>query len=409
MDTEKINVYGESEKCIVVDAAGRGDFTTIQDAVFAAEIGCVILIKNGRYRESVVIDKPLVLKGESLTGVVVTNLSGCVFRLADAGEVVLRNMTLALNAGTGIKIRSSKARCIVTLEDLRISGGGIIGGICGVNVKGSQSIVDIHQCTFNDNISQAIFAHKEARVELFECVVNAVSCIEAKDKNTHISAAKCIFMPWSDGQTRALTVQDYAQCKLVNNEFLGFTKAVHIEQGAIGNIVENVFEDNKVWCIYVSGKGAKAFILNNRFSKNRPGQRLSNLKEKFKIPSEYYIASCIWIQEGGVGEIHNNVFEKNIHCVDVKDDSSRVCLTGNRFEKNRLFLEYTPEVINLVVESQASVDYAVMVRNNGSAQIENNIFVNNGIKQIVVDSMSSDIVRMDSNTFRSNFDNELAE
>ena len=84
-------------------------------------------------------------------------------------------------------------------------------------------------------------------------------------------------------------------------------------------------------------------------------------------------------------------------------------MTGNRFEKNKLFLEYTPEVINLVVESQASVDYVVMVRSNGSAQIENNIFVNNGIKQIVVDSMSSDIVRMDSNTFRSNFDNELAE
>ena len=392
------------EEGIIVDASGRGDFTTLQDAVFAAEHGSVIFVRNGVYKESVRIDKPLVLKGESLTGVVLSNLSGCVFRIQDAGEVILHNMTLSVNGGTGIRVRSARSRCIVTVEQVRVIGHGILGALCGISIKGKQSRVDIHQCTFNDNISQAVYVSREAAVELYECVFNAVSCIEARDKNTHISATKCIFMPWSEGHTRAVSVYNYAQCKLINNELLGFTKAIHIGSGAVANIVENVFEDNKIWCVYAKGKASRAFILNNRFIKNRPGKRLGDLKSRFRIPKEYDIACCIWMEDGASAEIHHNRFEKNIHCIEGKGEYTKISVSENLFAGNKLFQKYTPELVDLIVQTQAQVDYVMMVREKAEASLENNIFENNGIKQVIVDHLSSDVVFMADNTFMSNFD-----
>jgi parallel beta-helix repeat protein len=48
---------------IVVDAAGDGDFTTIQAAVDAADAGDKVKVRAGTYAENVVVDKELTIKG----------------------------------------------------------------------------------------------------------------------------------------------------------------------------------------------------------------------------------------------------------------------------------------------------------------------------------------------------------
>jgi nitrous oxidase accessory protein NosD len=49
---------------IVVDDDGVGDFATIQEAVNASEAGDVIIVQSGTYSENLVLDRPIVLKGE---------------------------------------------------------------------------------------------------------------------------------------------------------------------------------------------------------------------------------------------------------------------------------------------------------------------------------------------------------
>jgi parallel beta-helix repeat protein len=48
---------------LVVDAAGHGDFTTIQAAVDAADAGDKIRVRAGTYAENVVVDKELTIRG----------------------------------------------------------------------------------------------------------------------------------------------------------------------------------------------------------------------------------------------------------------------------------------------------------------------------------------------------------
>lgn len=57
---------------IVVDAAGGGDFTTIKQAVAAAEEGDEVLVMPGTYTESLIIDKDIVVRGEDRDSVVIS-------------------------------------------------------------------------------------------------------------------------------------------------------------------------------------------------------------------------------------------------------------------------------------------------------------------------------------------------
>jgi parallel beta-helix repeat protein len=68
----------------LVDAGGGGDFTTIAEAVAAAQDGEVILIKDGTYTESVEVTKDITIRGESRDGVVIEFGAGC--RLEGEGE-----------------------------------------------------------------------------------------------------------------------------------------------------------------------------------------------------------------------------------------------------------------------------------------------------------------------------------
>lgn len=62
---------------IIVDPEGRGNFGTIAEAIAAAEDGDTVLIKNGTYRESVMVDKDISLVGESRDGVILEFGAGC--------------------------------------------------------------------------------------------------------------------------------------------------------------------------------------------------------------------------------------------------------------------------------------------------------------------------------------------
>ena len=103
-NSEKLSAEGDT---IIVDASGSGDYTTISEAVSAANGGETILIKNGEYTQTAALDfkKTLNLVGESKDGVVIKS-SGNIALLstsADVSGVTLsfENLTFKDSARTG--------------------------------------------------------------------------------------------------------------------------------------------------------------------------------------------------------------------------------------------------------------------------------------------------------------------
>jgi parallel beta-helix repeat protein len=118
---------------VVVDDDGSGNFTTIQEAINASEIGDVIVVQNGTYPENLVVDRSIVLKGENgpvvkgsgLSAPLITitsdnvtlegfTFSGCINDCSDFGAVLvladgckLLNSTISASSGNGLCLRNS--------------------------------------------------------------------------------------------------------------------------------------------------------------------------------------------------------------------------------------------------------------------------------------------------------------
>lgn len=97
---------------LVVDKKGGGDFTTISDAIRAAQPGMKIIVAAGTYHESVTIDKPLALLGRGRVSeiVVESNGSDCIVMATD--QAMVRGMTLRARAGLG----SHASHAVVTVN-----------------------------------------------------------------------------------------------------------------------------------------------------------------------------------------------------------------------------------------------------------------------------------------------------
>jgi parallel beta-helix repeat protein len=123
---------------VFVDDDGSGNFTKIQEAINASEIGDVIVVQNGTYPENLVVDRSVVLKGEenpvvkgsglsdplvtitsekvTLEGITFTGSLndssdfGAVLVLADGCKIL--NNTISGSSGHGLCLRDSRDHII---------------------------------------------------------------------------------------------------------------------------------------------------------------------------------------------------------------------------------------------------------------------------------------------------------
>jgi nitrous oxidase accessory protein NosD len=79
---------------LVVSTAGQGSHRSIAAAIQAAPAGAEIRIQPGRYREGLILDKPLTLRGEGARqDIIVESARADCIRIAAEG-VVVRGLTL---------------------------------------------------------------------------------------------------------------------------------------------------------------------------------------------------------------------------------------------------------------------------------------------------------------------------
>ncbi len=104
-----ITVTDPAPQTWYVDDSGGADFSTIQDAVTAANAGDTIIVKDGTYTENITVDKSLVIESENgaaQTIVQAANTNADVFKVT-AANVTIEGFTASGATGTdksGIKL-----------------------------------------------------------------------------------------------------------------------------------------------------------------------------------------------------------------------------------------------------------------------------------------------------------------
>jgi hypothetical protein len=127
---------------IVVDASGNGTVTTITEAVAMAQDGDEILVRPGTYRESIVIDKDITLRGEDRDSVIIDPPDDSpvyddvwwgrspysILLIDNAAEV--SELTISFSTPAGVDDPSDDHYFVVRggaplIHDISMSGGGL--------------------------------------------------------------------------------------------------------------------------------------------------------------------------------------------------------------------------------------------------------------------------------------------
>ncbi|MBN2307592.1 MAG: right-handed parallel beta-helix repeat-containing protein [Candidatus Hydrogenedentes bacterium] len=119
---------------IVVSPTGDGDYATIQEAIDFAPAEARILIRPGRYTESVVIDKPVQLDADSESGeVVLVAADGPCITVdthhATVSHLACQGMSEACPARTVHTVHLRQGRLVLDACHLSASSGACLAGI----------------------------------------------------------------------------------------------------------------------------------------------------------------------------------------------------------------------------------------------------------------------------------------
>jgi len=170
---------------VFVDGEGAGDFTKIQDAINASEVGDVIVVLNGTYSENLVVDRSIVLKGENdpvingsgsaiplieivSDGVVLEGftVSGCIDEGFDSGAVLVQadgckilNNTICCSSGNGLNLLDSENH----LVSGNIAHDNGYRGIC------------LLRSNFSQLLGNQAFANRKCGIMLLGCKYDALT------------------------------------------------------------------------------------------------------------------------------------------------------------------------------------------------------------------------------------------
>jgi len=97
-----LSAFAGNDGYIIVDGNGKGDYSSIQDAINHAQEGDTILVKSGEYREVLIINKRVTILGEDRNRTKINPASirnGFAIEIR-AGGVILKNLNIT-NRGNG--------------------------------------------------------------------------------------------------------------------------------------------------------------------------------------------------------------------------------------------------------------------------------------------------------------------
>jgi parallel beta-helix repeat protein len=152
---------------LVVSQFGRGDYYTILEAIIAAKPGTKILVQEGVYRESLIINKPLEIIGDGKISDIVLDCidSSCILMKTEIAKIqgltISSRASLEKNKYFAIKIPQGK----LVLEDCDITSHSY----SSILISGLRATPIIRNCKIHDSKGSGIVISNNACPIIEKC------------------------------------------------------------------------------------------------------------------------------------------------------------------------------------------------------------------------------------------------
>ncbi len=369
---------------LYVGGNGEGNYSSISDAVFAAEDGDTIFVYSGTYEESVYIGKRINLIGESKESVIiVAGIYGYAINVSCDG-VFIKNFSItggaALNAGVVIH------SCSCILENCRVyenswdgisikGDGNVIRGceifdnLYGIEISGDEN--SIENCSIYGNSGAIEMEYADGNIiEKCEIGNNIYSGI-SMTKSSHNTIHDCVFHEngiMITGESINEFIQDISNNSIDGKPILYFKNEAFMENGtkageiiAVGCndfVIQNAeieFGIEIAYCnngmikncrIYGGYYGLLAYHSNGNIVEgnyvhgaNESGIELQNCDENLISSNEieYAANNAIAITESCNNGIYNNKIHDNGMGVLIFSYSNGNNISGNDVHDNQFY------------------------------------------------------------------------
>ncbi len=211
-------------RVIIVSKQSVGDCYTIGEALADAEPGSRIMIKPGVYQESIVLDRPVELLGDGpVDEVIIQSSEGNCIRM-EAGNAVLRGMTLLLETDPSLEYFALDIpQGELVVEDCDISSNSLA---C-VGIYGKASNPVLRRCRVHHSKQDSgIMVYEEGGGTIVECEIfeNNLHGIEISEGATTIVRCCKIHSNGQSGVDGYDNTQGLVEdCEIYGNGFHGIS------------------------------------------------------------------------------------------------------------------------------------------------------------------------------------------
>lgn len=249
---------------VVVDAGGRGDFTSVAEAVAAAASGVRILVRPGVYQEGVVLDKALELVGDGDRGSIVIGVSDDHVVRSSAQGGRLANLTLRQTGGENWNCVEVCAGTLL-IEDCDISSMSL----AGVAVHSGATPM-VRRNRIHDGQGAGVYVYDDGAgvFEDNDIFGNAFSGVQVSTGGTPTVRRNRIH----DGKGAGLYVYDKGAGLFEDNVIFGNVLAgIGVATGGDPAVCRNRIFDGMQGGVLVYDQGAGVFEDNDIFGNARSG------------------------------------------------------------------------------------------------------------------------------------------
>ena len=371
-EVEEVFPTFKDHKTVIVGKTSKADFKSIAEAIKNSEPGTHILVKPGKYKEDVVIDRHVEIIGDGkLDEIILTNrIKNCIMMNTEYARVsgIILNSKASAKGKTffAVDIPSGK----LLLENCSVSSDA---AAC-IAIHGGNSNPTIRRCRIHKGKQNGIYIFDNAKGRIDNCDIydnEKIGIVVSQN-----SAPTIIRTVIHDCLQSGILVFKNAKgsienCKIYSNKNSG----IEIREGGNPSIRQTISCANKEYGVYVSSNGQGMIENSDIYDNNIAGVFIRDKGNTFIKQSNIYRDKKygILISENGQGVIEScDISDHGLAAIEINDSSN-------------------PTIRRCKIHE--SKGYGIYVNKYGKGKIDNCDIFNNNSSGVSISSHGTPLIK----------------